>query len=111
MQIPFLISKIHRATVTATDIDYEGSIAIDEAIIEKAGIRPFQKVEIYNIANGRDSRAFIVNGAAAHLVTPGDIIIIAAYALIDEKELGSLNATVLHLNKSNEIERVTNAKL
>jgi aspartate 1-decarboxylase len=122
MLIPFMVSKIHRATVTSTDINYEGSIAIDEALIEKANLRAFQKVEVYDIANGnrfstyviphgRDSRGIVVNGAAARLVAPGDPVIIVAYALIDEKELNSLSALVLHLNGANEIDRVLNVKL
>ncbi len=121
MMIPFLVSKIHRATVTATDINYEGSVAIDEALVEKANLRHFQRVEIYNLTNGnrfatyviphrRDSREIVVNGAAARLVSAGDKVIIAAYALIDEKELDALNAVVLQLGAGNEIERVLHAK-
>jgi aspartate 1-decarboxylase len=122
MLIPFLISKIHRAKVTATDINYEGSIAIDEAILEKANLRVFQKVEIYNVNNGnrlstytiplpRGCRQIVINGAAAHLVSAGDIVIIAAYALIDEKELNSRHAMILNMNDDNEIVKVTSGNL
>ena len=122
MLIPFLVSKIHRATVTATDINYEGSIAIDENIMEKANLRVFQKVEIYNINNGarfstyvlpwpRASKEIVVNGAAARLVQPGDMIIIAAFALIAEKELDSLNAVIVTMKSGNEIDKITNTKL
>ena len=122
MLIPYLIAKIHRATITEADLHYEGSIAIDEAIMEKAGLRVFQKVDVYNVANGarwstyvlpwpRASRGIVVNGAAARLVQPGDRVIIAAYALLDEKELNSLNATILTMGPENEIEKITQTKL
>jgi aspartate 1-decarboxylase len=122
MLIPFLVSKIHRATVTSTDINYEGSIAIDEDIMEKANLRVFQKVEVYNINNGarfstyvlpwpRSSKEIVVNGAAARLVQPGDMVIIAAFALIAEKELDSLNAVIVTMKSGNEIEKITHTKL
>ena len=122
MLIPFLVSKIHRATVTGTDINYEGSIAIDEDIMEKANLRVFQKVEVYNINNGvrfstyvlpwpRASKEIVVNGAASRLVQPGDIVIIAAYALLAEKELNSLNAVIVNMKSGNEIDKITHTKL
>lgn len=122
MLIPFLTAKIHRATVTGCDINYEGSISIDEEIMEKAGLRVYQKVDIYNIHNGarfstyvlpwqRASRGIVVNGAAARLVQPGDMVIIAAYALLDEKELNSLNAVIVNMAAGNEIEKITHTKL
>jgi aspartate 1-decarboxylase len=122
MLIPFLTAKIHRAMVTGCDINYEGSISIDEEIMEKAGLRVFQKVDVYNINNGarfstyvlpwpRASRAIVVNGAAARLVQPGDRVIIAAYALLDEKELNSLSATIVNVGPGNEIEKITQTKL
>jgi len=122
MLIPFLISKIHNATVTGADLNYSGSISIDPEIMEKAKVREFQKVEIYNITNGqrfstyvisgkRGAREFTLNGAAARLVTHGDRIIIAAYALLDERELDSLNAVILLMNGKNEIEKIINGKI
>jgi aspartate 1-decarboxylase len=122
MMIPFLVAKIHRATVTGTDIEYEGSIAIDEEIIEKAGLRVFQQVEVYNINNGarfstyvlpwpRASKGIVVNGAAARLVQPGDKIIIAAFALIAEKELDSLNAVIVSMGNGNDIDKITHTKI
>ena len=122
MLIPYLIAKIHRANVTSTDIHYEGSISIDEAIMEEAGLRVFQKVDVYNIHNGerfstyvlpwkRGSRGIVINGAAARLVLAGDRVIIAAYALLDEKELNSLSATILTMGPGNEIEKITHTKL
>ena len=122
MLIPYLIAKIHRALVTGADLHYEGSIAIDEEIMEKAGLRVFQKVDVYNVNNGarwstyvlpwpRSSRGIVVNGAAARLVQPGDRIIIAAYALLDEKELNSLSAIILNMGPGNEVEKITHTKL
>jgi len=122
MLIPFLVSKIHRATVSATDINYEGSISIDEEIMEKANLRVFQKVEVYNINNGarfstyvlpypRASKEIVINGAASRLVQPGDIVIIAAFALIAEKELDSLNAVIVNMKTGNEIDKITHTKL
>lgn len=122
MLIPYLIAKIHRATVTGADLHYEGSISIDEEIMEKAGLRVFQKVDVYNVNNGRrwstyvlpwerSSGGIVVNGAAARLVHPGDLVIIAAYALLDEKELNSLSATILTMGAGNEVEKITHTKL
>lgn len=122
MLIPFLVSKIHRARVTGKNLNYSGSISIDEEIMGKANLREFQKVEIYNISNGnrfatyvitaeRGSKDFILNGASAHLVSKGDVIIVAAYALIDEKELNSLKSVVLLMNGTNEIEKILYGKI
>lgn len=122
MLIPFLISKIHNATVTSTDLNYAGSIGIDEEIMAKANLREFQKVEVYNITNGNrlstyviqekaGSRNIVLNGAAAHLVSRGDAVIIAAYALIDERELNSLNSVILIMNENNQIEKIVQGKL
>ncbi len=82
----------------------------------------YQQVDVYNINNGarfstyvipwpRASRGIVVNGAAARLVQPGDVVIIAAYALLDEKELNSLNAVILNMTAGNEIEKITQTKL
>ena len=122
MLIPFLVSKIHRAKVTGKNLNYSGSISIDEEIMGKANLREFQKIEVYNISNGnrfatyvipaeRGSKDFILNGASAHLVSKGDVIIIAAYALIDEKELNSLKSVVLLMNGTNEIEKILYGKI
>ncbi len=122
MMIPFLISKIHEATVTGTNLKYSGSISIDKFIIDKANLREFQKVDIYNITNGnrfstyvisenKGSGDVILNGAAAHMVNKGDKIIIAAYGLIEEKELNSLSSKILILGKDNKIDKVINGKL
>lgn len=122
MLIPFLVSKIHRGVVTDTNLNYAGSISIDEEIVKQANLREYQKVEVYNIANGNrfstyvilgksGSKEIVLNGAAAHLVSKGDKIIIAAYALIDERELNSLKNVILIMNEKNEIVKVVNGKL
>jgi aspartate 1-decarboxylase len=122
MLIPFLISKIHNATVTGADLNYSGSIAIDPALMREARLREFQKVEIYNINNGHRLATYVIsgregskeitlNGAAARLAHKGDRIIIAAYALLDERELNSLNSVILLMKENNEIERIVNGGL
>lgn len=122
MFIPFLVSKIHDARVTGADLNYAGSIAIDAEIMEKAGLREFQKVEVYNITNGNrlatytitaesGSKEIILNGAAAHMVNVGDRVIIAAYALLDERELNSRNATILLMDEKNNVERIISGKI
>jgi len=122
MLIPFLISKIHKATVTGADLNYSGSIAVDPDLMKKARLREFQKVEIYNISNGHRLSTYVItgregsgeitlNGAAARLAHKGDKIIIAAYALLDERELNSLNSVILLMKENNEIERIINGGL
>ena len=122
MFIPFLIAKIHDARVTGANLEYAGSIAIDVEIMKKAGLREFQKVDVYNISNGNrlstytiagtsGSGEIVLNGAAAHLVSVGDRVIIAAYALLDERELDTRNATILLMDEKNNIARVINGKL
>jgi len=122
MLIPFLISKIHRVTVTSTDLHYYGSISIDEELMTKAKLRENQKVEIYNIKNGnrfatyvitgtKGSGEIILNGAAAHMVSKGDLIIIAAYALVDERELDSRTSVVLIMKEDNTIDKIIDGKV
>ena len=90
--------------------------------MKKAGLREFQKVEVYNMTNGNrlstyvitekpGSREITLNGAAAHLVSLGDTIIIAAYALIDERELNSLNSVILIMDEDNNIQKIIQGKL
>jgi aspartate 1-decarboxylase len=93
LRLPMLFAKIHRATVTDANLHYEGSITIDRDLMDAAGLLPHQQVQIYNISNGyrfetyviegaRSSGTICLNGAAAHLAGRGDLIIIAAYALL-----------------------------
>ncbi len=92
-----LRGKIHRATVTAADLNYEGSITIDAELLKRADILPFEEVHVWNVTNGerfqtytmegqRGSGVVCINGAAAHKVRPGDLVIIAAFAQMTEAE-------------------------
>jgi|APTNR8051073442_1049403.scaffolds.fasta_scaffold09510_3 aspartate 1-decarboxylase len=97
MHIQMLWSKIHRATVTDADLHYEGSITIDRTLMDRADLVPHQQVQIYNISTGARFETYVIegpagsgciqiNGAAAHLATTDDLIIIAAYAHMDRDE-------------------------
>ncbi|MEW6654064.1 MAG: aspartate 1-decarboxylase [Bacteroidota bacterium] len=110
-----LKSKIHRATVTSSDLNYEGSIAIDKELCAKADITEFEKVEIYNINNGNRFSTYVIygsekeislNGAAARLVHTGDKIIIACYALFDKEEAKVHRPKVILLEENNIIKEV-----
>ena len=98
MNITLLKSKIHRATVTGADLDYEGSIAIDRDLLKVANLRQFERVDIYNCNNGERFSTYVIlgdpgqvelNGAAARKVLPGDEVIIAAYTQMTEVEAES----------------------
>ena len=112
-----LYSKIHRATVTDANLNYVGSITIDEELLEASKMRVGQKVEILNINNGerfstyiilgeRGKRDICLNGAAARKVQPGDKIIIVAYASYSEEELKNYKPTVVLVDDKNNIEKV-----
>lgn len=107
-------AKIHRATVTQADLDYVGSITIDQDLLDAADILVNERVDIYNITNGnrlatyaisgqRGTGIIGINGAAAHLVKPGDLVIIAAYGNYSEEEARSLVPTVIVMDKDNRI--------
>jgi len=115
MLMEMLYSKIHRATVTDANLNYVGSITIDEELLEVAKMRVGQKVEILNINNGerfstyiilgeRGKRDICLNGAAARKVHKGDKIIIVAYAAYDEKELENYKPTVVIVDDENNID-------
>ena len=118
MQIEMLYSKIHRATVTDANLNYVGSITIDQDLLDAAKMRVGQKVEILNINNGERFSTYIIrgergkgdiclNGAAARKAHQGDKIIIVAYASYDEKELENYKPTVVLMNEhSNTIASV-----
>ena len=119
MTIPMLYSKIHRATVTDANLEYIGSITIDEELIEAAKLRVGQKVDIVNINNGerfstyvlkgeRGKKDICLNGAAARKVEIGDKIIIIAYASYCEDELKKYKPTVVHVDDENNIIEITN---
>jgi len=119
MQIEMLYSKIHRATVTDANLNYVGSITIDEELLEAAKLRVGQKVEILNINNGerfttyvikgeRGKRDICLNGAAARKAHPGDKIIIVAYATYSEEELANYEPTIVLVNENNDIDEILN---
>lgn len=110
-------SKIHRATVTEANLDYVGSVTIDQTILEKIDILPHEKVQIVNNNNGarletyvipgeRNSGVVCLNGAAARLVQKGDTVIIVSYALVSEDELASYKPKVAIMNQDNTIEQL-----
>ncbi len=117
MTIEMLYSKIHRATVTDANLNYVGSITVDEELLEASKMRVGQKVEILNINNGerfstyiilgkRGNRDICLNGAAARKVHKGDKIIIVAYATYDEKELDSYKPRVVLVDEDNNINEI-----
>ena len=114
MQRLMLKSKLHRVTVTHSELDYEGSCAIDETLLDAADIREYQQIDIYNVSNGerfttyairaqRDSGIISVNGAAAHKASPGDIVIIATYAMYNELELQKFEPELVYVDGRNRI--------
>ena len=116
MQRTMLKSKLHRVQVTHAELHYEGSCAIDETLLEAADIHPYQQIEIYNVTNGerfttyairaaRDSGMISVNGAAAHKAQPGDLLIIASYAVYNEIELQKYAPSLVYVDAANRIQR------
>ena len=114
MHLTMLKAKLHKAHVTHSELEYEGSCAIDGALLDAAGIHEYEQIQIYNLANGErfstyairaqeNSGIISVNGAAAHKANPGDRVIICAYVQLDQKELASFKPTLVYLNENNEI--------
>jgi len=109
-----LKSKIHRATLTDANLNYEGSITIDEDLMDAADILAFEQVQIYDINNGNRFETYVikgergggvicVNGAAARLVSKGDLIIIASYFNVDEKEALEHKPKLVYVDEKNDI--------
>lgn len=114
MLLTMLKSKIHRATITETHLEYEGSLTIDEELIEKANLLVNEKVQVVNINNGERFETYVIkgergsgkvslNGAAARKGYVGDKIIIISYALMDEKEAKNHKPTVVRVDDNNKI--------
>ena len=114
MQLTMLKAKLHRACVTHAELDYEGSCAIDSDLLQMAGIREYEQIQIYNVANGErfttyairaeaGSRIISVNGAAAHKANPGDRVIICAYAAMDEVEAARFKPSLVYLDEQNNV--------
>jgi aspartate 1-decarboxylase len=109
-----LQAKLHRVRVTQSELHYEGSCAIDDDLLDAAGIMEYQAIDIYNVTNGerfstyairaqRGSRTISVNGAAAHKANPGDILIIAAFATYSEIELHKYHPRLVYVDEFNRI--------
>ena len=107
-------SKIHRATVTDADVDYVGSISIDSDLMKAAGIEEWEKVHVLDVTNGSrlepsaieapaGSGKICINGAAAHLVHPGDLVILLTFEGIPSDEIQSYSPTIVHGNARNEV--------
>jgi len=114
MRLNIFKSKIHRATVTHADLDYEGSVTIDSDLLDAANILPNEAVHIWNVTRGtrlityalpgpRGSGAICINGAAAHLNRPGDLVIIATYADMEPEEARSYVPVVIRVDGKNRI--------
>lgn len=114
MQRMMLKSKLHRVTVTHAELHYEGSCAIDQDLLDAADIREYQQIDIYNVNNGerfttyaisaeRGSGIISVNGAAARKAAPGDLLIIATYAMYDEAELAKFEPDLVYVDSRNRM--------
>jgi aspartate 1-decarboxylase len=119
MQLTVLKCKLHRACVTHSELDYEGSCAIDVDLMKLAGIHEYEQIQIYNVTNGErfttyaiqaeaGSRVISVNGAAAHKAAPGDRVIICAYAMLDANEMKQFKPSLVYLDEANRVIRTGN---
>jgi aspartate 1-decarboxylase len=112
----FLRAKLHRVTITSADRDYEGSISIDRALCRAAGLLELEQVDVYDITNGVRFTTYViygepgqiqVNGAAANLVRPGDLAIVAAYVALEPAEIATHRATVVQVDANNQPAAIT----
>lgn len=112
-----LLSKLHRGTVQECDINYNGSIKIDEELLEASGMQEFERVEVFNISNGarfstyiikapRGSKMIGINGAAARLAQVGDKVIVINYGMLDAKEMAEHKPRIVILGEDNQIESI-----
>lgn len=120
MQLTLLKTKLHRACVTHSELEYEGSCAIDSNLLDTAGIHEYEQIHIYNVTNGErfttyairaesGSRIISINGAAAHKAALGDRIIICAYTTLDEDKVAKFKPTLVYLNENNDIVNIRHA--
>lgn len=120
MFLSLLKGKLHRACVTHAERDYEGSCAIDADLLDKAGILPYEEIQIYNVTNGErfttyairaeaGSRIISVNGAAAHRADPGDRVIICAFVTLNEQEAARHKPKLVYLDENNHVKRTSNS--
>lgn len=117
MQREVLRGKIHRATVTEANLEYEGSLTVDAELMEAAGLAPYERIDVYDVTNGsrfstyliegpRHSGVICVNGAAAHLAKAGDRVIITGYGLATEAEIRGHRPRVVLVDERNRIREV-----
>ena len=118
MQLTLLKAKLHQARVTHSELEYEGSCAIDADLLTSAGIHEYEQIHIYNLNNGErfttyairaqaGSRVISINGAAAHKAEPGDRVIICAYAKLEQQEVVNFKPTLVYLDEENRIKRTS----
>jgi aspartate 1-decarboxylase len=118
MLIKLLKAKIHRATITITDVDYVGSIAIDRGLLSEAGILPYEAVLVADVTNGARFETYVqpaeagsgticVNGAAAHLVSNGDLVIVFSFGYYEEADAKEHTPRVVFVDGKNRVTRVT----
>lgn len=118
MERVMLKSKIHRATVTDADLNYEGSISVDGELLKAANIVSYEQVHIYNVSNGnrfttyaikapKGSGKICLNGAAARMVSKGDIIIIATYVNVEDKECKNFKPVCVYVDSGNRIKNIS----
>ena len=119
MFLTMLKAKLHRVHVTHSELEYEGSCAIDGKLLDTAGIREYEQIEIYNITNGErfttyairaedNSGIISVNGAAAHKANPNDLLIICAYVGLSQQEMLSYKPKLVYVDAQNRIIRTSN---
>ena len=120
MMLTLLKAKLHQARVTHSELEYEGSCAIDVRLLDVAGIHEYEQIYIYNLANGARFTTYAIraeagrgvisiNGAAAHRARPGDRIIICAYVALEQHEVANFKPILVYLNETNHIVRTANA--
>ena len=120
MQRTLLHAKLHRVHVTHSELNYEGSVAIDGRLLDAADIREYERIDVYNLANGERFSTYAiraqegsgivsVNGAAAHKAVVGHILIICAYAAVEEKELALFKPRLVYVDAGNRITHTRNA--
>lgn len=113
----FLRSKIHRATVTRVDVDYEGSLSLDEDLMKASGLAPFERIDVWNVSNGERFSTYVIRGgkgsqdigvygAAGRRVRVGDKIIIAAYAYLEDNEVEFFTPRIVLMEEDNRIAAV-----
>ena len=118
MQRTLLRAKLHRVRVTQTEREYEGSVAIDGLLLRAADIREYERIEVYNVTNGErfatyairateGSGTISVNGAAAHRAQTGDVVILCAYAVLEERELAGFQPLLVYVDDKNHVVRTS----